>query len=250
MIQTHKRKRTMKKTNQNYQKRPRLPPIRNGILKLPGSYVSKAKSEVKSCDVPPTATAFRSTAVPPQPVLMNIIQQGNGVNNRIGSIINMKSLHLRGVIDSTVTVTTQNQQLRMMVIYDRNPNGNLPLFSDIISGRYPDNANGSVIYSEINIDNRERFVVLRDKYYTTPWQQWNANTLVATEVRDEQQFTVNEHIKMKGLSTIYNSTSNPITSANINSGAVYLLLFMGSSQLVQDGSWGLAWTARFRYTDA
>ena len=68
---------------------------------------------------------------------------------------------------------------------------------------------------------------------------------VAAETRDEAKFCINEFIKLKGLVSNYSSTANPITSANIAVGALYMTLIIDPTS----GTLEFDWQSRLRFYD-
>ena len=79
----------------------------------------------------------------------------------------MKSLHLTGLIHSTGKQADQDY-CRLLVVYDRQTNGALPAASDILKD-YDQSGSSSIgVFSGINPDNRERFVILADYRLAMP----------------------------------------------------------------------------------
>ena len=136
-----------------------------------------SSKEIKAVDIPYTATTFKTIAVGPDMLVLNPVQQGTGFYQRVGSRMVMKSLHLRGTIDIVNTTTTLNQALRLIVFYDRSANGAAPTIQNVIQSRDQAGAATTSIFSEINLDNRDRFVILRDIQISSPYSQWAANAL-------------------------------------------------------------------------
>jgi hypothetical protein len=214
------------------------------LQQAPGIYRSLGK-EIKAIDFPYSSPTFRITATPPTAILLNGIQTGAAFYNRIGSKVAMKSIHIRGFIDHAGTTTVDNSGIRILIVYDRQTNGAAPTWNDVIQSRDQAGATTNTMYSGVNLDNRDRFVVLRDMTYETPYQQWDTNALVATDFKDEGKFSVNEFIKLKGAVTHYKSSSNPTTAADINTGGIFM--FLASSYV--DNTWAFRWQARVRYED-
>jgi len=82
--------------------------------------------------------------------LLNEIEQGYEVVQRVGKKVKLISLQMRGHIYNLAT-STYNKCV-WLVIYDRKPTGSLPLISDVLT---PANANG--MNNDVNTD---RFTVL------------------------------------------------------------------------------------------
>lgn len=90
---------------------------------------------------------------------VNCIQQGATVANRIGNKVIMRSIHLRMHMSSPAAVVGQ---ARLMLVYDRQPNGAFPAITDILLSQP---AGVAASYSGINIANKSRFLMLRDHFY-------------------------------------------------------------------------------------
>lgn len=160
-------------------------------------------------------------------ILANIVQSGTGSWNRIGKKITMKSLRLKGFINTTITPTavtfaTSDNLVRMIIIYDRQTSGGaLPTF-DTMFGITDGAGNESCpdIYCPPRYDNMERFRVLKECIYdTNAGIIMSGGTTNATTVRNY----FDEYISLKGLDSVFLSTANPITSADIASGGLYVV---------------------------
>ena len=79
----------------------------------------------------------------------------------------MKSLHLTGLIHSTGQQADQDY-CRLLVVYDRQTNGALPAASDILKDYDQSGSSSTGVFSGINPDNRERFVILADYRLAMP----------------------------------------------------------------------------------
>jgi len=90
-------------------------------------------AEIKAIDIALATYLFRNPATATNVVLLNGIQTGTGFFNRIGSRVEMRSLQIRGIVNSAATTTGNN--LRMIVVYDRQPAGALPIVSDLLQSR-------------------------------------------------------------------------------------------------------------------
>jgi len=92
---------------------------------------------------------------------LNCVQQGATAFNRIGTKIMIKSISLNACL--SINGTQPNHVVsRVMLVYDRQPNGAFPLFSALLS----DNISTAPSFnSQVNMANRSRFVILRDQYF-------------------------------------------------------------------------------------
>ena len=127
-----------------------------------------ALSEIKSFDCPfqggniPSPGAISSG----EPALafrgiteVNCIPQGATVANRIGNKVIVKSVHARILISAAPGAATQ-EVARVMLVYDRQPNGAFPAIGDILLDQPAGTTN---LQASINIANKSRFTILRDQ---------------------------------------------------------------------------------------
>jgi len=149
------------------------------------------------------ATAFTGLAE------LNAVSQGATSYNRIGSKILIKSIDVRFQLYLAGSAPA-NVACRYMIVYDHQPNGAFPTIANILS----DNIGGATNFlSQINMANRSRFVVLRDR-------------MIAFQAGSDGTRICKEFIKTK-LETQYSATTGAI--GDITSGALYLLAFASTS---------------------
>jgi len=205
-----------------------------------------AAGEIKAIDIPSTNYLFRAPATASNIVLLNGIQSGAGFYNRIGARIEMRNLHIRGNITNAATSTVGGA--RMLIVYDNQPNGALPVISDILQSRDQTGAATTAYVSEINLDNRARFTIVRDMQFYLPPVTNTAGVLTngpSFPAFDDQQFDLNVFVKLKGLQTLYKSPNvDPTTIASITTGALYAV-FVGNV----DSTWQFGGGFRLRYDD-
>jgi len=208
-----------------------------------GNY-SKA-SEVKAVDTLPAVFGFTRPPAGGSVQLLNGVQTGAAFYNRIGSKIEMKSLHIRG--DIYYALTSIQDVVRILVVYDRQPNGATPPLTTILQDRDQSGNISQDGVCEINLDFRERFQIVRDIEVFVPSATVTAGVLTngPQQVNDTKCFNINEFIKLRGLVTHYGSTANPCTIANINTGALFVY-FVGATQ---DSTVGFRGGFRLRYND-
>jgi len=148
---------------------------------------------------------------------INIIAQGTTSNSRVGRKIQMKSVFLRWYTSTSLNCAP----IRIMIVYDRNPQQQMPLLNEILTG------NG--FNNNLNLDNADRFVVIADEVH-------NSNYAVGAA-----QFSGTIYRKLN-LDAIYSGTTGDITTQT--SGAVLVL----SCGLAGIGA-GIGYHSRIRYTD-
>jgi len=160
--------------------------------------------------------------------LINIVQTGNGAFNRVGRKINLENVYLNGYIDSLRT-TTVGEQARIMVIYDRQPTGTLPVNTgaDNVADTSATGTQNVNAMSGLNLNNKERFVIVMDERIFLPSQTVTAGVVTNPGIQQQtgnpNNLLIKRFLNLQGLSCEYKSTANPITIADIATGALYLV---------------------------
>jgi len=140
---------------------------------------------------------------------------------------------------------------RLLLVYDKQCNGALTKYTDLLGSQ---NAAGSAtlttILSPINLANRDRFLILRDKVFQNSYEAITPWSVVASKlggqlIRPNVPTSIHWFIKLKGLETLYSTSSNSATS--ITSGSLFLMLLTDAQ-----GNGGVVVpqiTSRLRYYD-
>lgn len=149
------------------------------------------------------------------------------------------------------------ETVRVMVVYDAQANGALPAAADLLASMNPNG--GAPIHdalAPINLNNRERFLILKDKSWNLAAKSGalydaSAQGSEISHVRGMKMF-----IKLRGLDTTFNSsvdaTTGTNTVANIATGA---LLFVWTCRAynnmgaIATGITNLYITPRLRFYD-
>lgn len=139
---------------------------------------------------------------------------GNDYNNRIGRKTTATSIYMRGHVLTEAAKDAINgaalavpaSMVRMILFLDDQPNGAVPALLDLLLEALPS--------SQLNINNRERFRILKDK-------TWVFDPYLAglTWVSATNQIGTLKVYKKLNLETTFNAT-NGGTIADINSGAL------------------------------
>lgn len=183
----------------------------------------------------------------------NLIVPGNGSWNRIGRKIFPRTLRIWGSALHTysLTATTNNinaNTLRMVVVWDRNPNGAaLPAF-DAIFGRTVQAGTESCEYMDpLRYDGMDRFRILKDTHFVP--QVGATPPLAGTQNLVRDNFQIDEFIQLPaGTETLYGGQSDPQTIADIQSGALYIWFRCGENSA--SNFWSIVnGCCRLRYTD-
>jgi len=204
-------------------------PMRPGGFLTGKSRAAGAAPELFSVD---TAQADYVCDTTGSVTLLNGIAQGDDINNRHGRRVQLKAVHVCGVIKPIDDTTVANVS-RVMLVFDKQCNGAALTIADVLT---------SVSGTSYNkLDNRDRFVVLADYKYALGGMN---TTATQTYGASPSCFKVDIHRKIN-LPVTFIGTTNAI--ASIQSGSLYLIT-VGTAAPNAGGQFQAA-TARVRYTD-
>lgn len=183
-------------------------------------------------------------------IVLNLIQQGAGSWNRVGRKVNLRSLRIRGDINHTQVTgapgLTYGQVVRCVIVWDKQPSsGTIPQWQDMFGFTAQDGTEGTSMYAPIRYDNMDRFSILRDVTYD-PQPGAKAQTAPDTVV---YQNTIDEYIRLGDRECVFSGQSNPMTIADISSGAIYFCVRAKINNALNTQSAITNMTARLRYTD-
>lgn len=156
------------------------------------------------------------------------IPQGTTEVTRVGGKINVCNINMRGQVRG-LTATGVPGAVRWMLILDKQCNGAAPAVTDILTS--------AAINSFLNMDNVDRFQVLKDKMIVnnfgaiSPTPLWYLNTVL---VKCNYKCNIPIH---------YSSTTGAIAEIKSNN-LIWLIISERSSSV----EYGL--TARIKFTDA
>lgn len=168
--------------------------------------------------------------------LLNGCVAGSQNFNRIGRKINLKSLQIHGYFQATA-VATANVKARMLIVFDKQSNGAAPTYANIITSQDITGATSSTVTDMINLDNRDRFEIIRDEniviapYNTTATQSVAGTPTIVP---------IDRYIKLGNRETVYNAGTAG-TVGDIQSGALYVF-FIAS----QPNATGVLFVGSFR----
>lgn len=171
--------------------------------------------------------------------LLCIPQLGTDMTERIGRKILIKSIYIKGRVCTRASLEAANilvapQWAQISIVVDMQPNGLPPAIGDIYT------AISSV--SHINLNNRDRFKVLKVKQYALGPYQKDLTATMAIGFASQQTYSVKMY-KRCNIETIFNAT-NGGTIADITSGALYMVT-QSSSPNGQEANFTLATRVRF-----
>lgn len=215
---------------------------------------SSRQSELKLMDIFPANYAANSTGVF---LALNTPTVGTSIYNRVGNEIEMKSLHVTGQIQTTSFVTTgASEYIRLMVVYDRQPNGTFPSNSDLLTD-YNNGGNFTNSFSGLNPNNLDRFKVLMDQRFCCSDNSSTKSTVPVPSTDPQSSnaidyttnpVNINRYINLKGLCTRYKASTNPTGAiGDIASGALLMFILGNVAAGVEGFNYALKF--RLRYVD-
>lgn len=190
---------------------------------------------------------------------VNLIQQGPAISQRIGNKVALKSIRLRFGLSATGGgIQGDSYDTRVMLVYDRQPNGAYPSVNDLFNGVDQANAimnptQSELVTSNLNPNNFERFTVLMDKMYTIPSPTIHSPTELSSGLAgptgDGQglPWFIDEYIKLKGLECTFKGQTNPEVVGDITTGNLFLV---GLGEYSAPNTfWALKGHVRLRFYD-
>lgn len=179
-----------------------------------------------------------------------MIQQGTGPSQRVGNRCKLKSIRIRFQLLPTGNDFDNNVYARLMIIYDRQPNGVYPTVANILANlNESGTTSGFDWLASLNVNNLERFVVLMDHYvslqpYDNALNEVNTNQIGGTT---SECLLVDKYIKLRGLEQTYSAQSAPMVIANQTIGALYI--FSLGSPGAASSPWTWSGSTRIRFWD-
>ena len=155
-----------------------------------------------------------------------------------------------GALDTDIT---SGEWVRAILVWDKQPNsGAIPTFDTIFGQTSQAGVESSSVMDHLRYDNMFRFRVLMDECINPTL----TNAAVSTPINpataslvNNTYFRFHKYVKLGNKLTNFSGTANPVTTANISTGALYLILRTQSATLTE--LWALedTSTARLRYVD-
>lgn len=211
----------------------------------------KTSNEIKGVDTDVggvVGAVLTTTNTNGDTVPLNLIQQGAGSWNRVGRKTHLKSVRITGRATLALQAAANVEAtsiLRMVLIWDKQPSGAAIPAWDVIFGQTDQlGAETSNFLSPPRYDNMDRFRVLRDiKIHAN-----SANVTTSTTTTGIREVCIDEFVKLPALESVYSGQSNPMTIADISTGALYIAFRQSNSTY---GGWQIAdpTFARVRYFD-
>jgi len=202
--------------------------VRSNLATSAGAFYQKKamlSPELKVVDRHTTA------AVPPAgswipPTQISIVTIGGNINNRVGRKVTMKKLLIRLAFQTSQAIAPlSDATIRVLVVYDRAPNGTIATITSVLDN--------DSFTSPMNLDNRDRFVVIADQMTTQNVGKNNNAT----------QMVINRKFNYE---SIYNLNNNG-DIGDVNTGVLYVMYCKNETASL-DGI-GVSCRSRVRFTD-
>lgn len=176
------------------------------------------------------------------------IQNGAAESQRIGNKVALKSLRLKLALVANSNIPAGQGNYRVMVIYDRNPNGTYQAASTILQQALQSGTLAAGLYTDdIAIDFLERYIVLMNEFHTFGPLAAVAAQDVPPGPTDPGTYFIERYIKLNGLECVYGTNSNPGLIGNSQVGSLQILTF--GNQDPGTTPWNLVGSARLRFHD-
>jgi len=189
-------------------------------------YNRRGRDELKFVD----AISLGTPAVAGTVTLLNGIAQGTDYNQRIGRKFMMKSIMYRFLVRIDPTAASVGNLCRLLIVYDAQTNGALPAVTDILQI-------GDVL-SPMNLNNRDRFKIISDKWWNTGAYNVATGNITTGEFCPQ----MDKFYKKMNLEVQNSGTANTIGS--ISTGGVYAIVIADIATTVAE------LYCRIRYTDS
>lgn len=222
--------------------------------RMPAARAVAYAGEVKGVDTPLSLSPVIDTVnTNASSFVLNLVQAGTGSWNRVGRKISMRSVRISGsvlytFIERATTGQILSNQLRMVVVWDKQPSGGaVPTFDNIFGVTEQNGTESSHFLDPLRFDGMDRFQILRDKRIVFNPSLFNAagGTTDGTEIREP----IDEFIPLGGRQTNFSGQSTPMTITDINSGALYVFFRSDGGLAEQVLNIQPETHARLRYVD-
>lgn len=183
-----------------------------------------------------------STTMVVEPIFLPTL--GTDMVNRIGRKTMIKSIQVRGYMypeaaKGMAVSAIPIQDAFVMLLWDTQPNGAAPGVLDILNTTSP--------ASMLNLNNRDRFKVIKRKHLVFDAFAYNSNATLSLAGFNRTIQPIEIYVKCN-LETIFNSV-NGGTIADINTGALYFVTY-GSEATGANTDLQITWTSRVRFLDS
>lgn len=205
--------------------RRRMAPLRTGGFY--GLWNGRRADELKTID----STATTNIATTGLVNTISGVAAGTDYNNRIGRKIMMRSLLIRMTLEPIATTSAPTGDVvRVIVFYDTQTNGVLPTIAQLLQNSQFDDP--------LNLDNRDRFRIIMDKFIGMNPVTYTAGALTAGAPVVK---TLTKYRKFK-LEGIFSGVTSTVGS--IATGGIFIAYISKNGTLTN-----ITWDARVRFID-
>lgn len=217
---SYKRRKTPTTADSYYRTRPQK------IIGAPNSlYNARANGvEKKYLDIATSIGSTGWTTNTGSIRLLNAVTQGTDFTQRIGRTYTIVSVQYRCTMISVPDENNSSQQVRMLIVYDKQNNSATPDINQILTD--------TTTIAPMNLNNKDRFIILSDK--------------IIRSCTDGQNLTYLSEYKKCSL-TVQNSNVAG-TAADIATGAIWLVIINDAT--VAANKCTLNVVSRTRFKDA
>jgi len=230
---------------------PNTPGATRGFGANYGAAGEKKVSDKPSDPVLPDLLGLQAdTTVPAGSiVLLHAPKVGSEFTSRVGRKTCAKSIYIRGICGLNGPNTgggptagfSPSQQLRMILFVDWQPNGAAPVATDIL--KFANSA------SQLNLNNRDRFHIIKDKVWFFDTSTSNQAAINRTGASVKVYKKINIETTFNGTVSQGNSaTDTQGAIADISTGAIYMM-WVGSATASATTAGRFSGTTRIRYVD-
>lgn len=179
-----------------------------------------------------TVTANTTTPGAVMAPSINLVAGGTGESQRIGRKMTIKSIHFRGhaILAAGTVATAAAESCRMLLVLDKQNNGAGYAAADLLNATVTDR-------SFLNLSNSQRFVILKDWYFSMS----AVNTNGATPVNFTQLMKILKYNKKCNIPIEFATAGATLADVRSNNLSVFLI---GT-----DTSISILMQSRIRYTD-
>lgn len=182
-------------------------------------------------------------------ILLNGVANGNDFYQRTNRAIYCKNLKIdiNFVQHETAIGYYAPVISRIIIVWDRQAD-TTPVIEDLLKNVSFGGVTTTFVLSHKNISNKDRFILLSDKFYYLPAYSITTtnqiNTLNSAQTPNFEHWCDSVNVNLKSLVTRFSDTGSTISS--ISSGALYFVAF-GSGAT---SGWSINFTSRFSYLDS
>lgn len=215
-------------------------------------FISKPGTpELKAVDYWSSATNLDQASAT-TPILLNGIAAGTDFYNRVGRKVVLKSVMIKGECHISSGAGTgaatpyEAYPVRVALVYDDQVNGAAPAVSDIFQGVSSGGGTQAYPLVGINLNNRDRFRVLKDWTFVL-----RPNTTAAGSVNYGDGFGGKKDFKAfirLNNDEIFSGTGATVSS--IQTGALWLVAYQFQTAALNQPTAAINFATRVRYADA